>query len=142
VHALYHGNAVMRRVVVAFFLIEIVGMAVGLALTLPGITYDNLCLVINVPRALIIYAYASSSHSSISIHTDPCCLPLPSPRNAYRAAAIIFQAILFVVTLYKFVLALRSGWGDVPLIVLLTRDGTWAFFLLFSTSFSVPVVSK
>jgi hypothetical protein len=47
---------------------------------------------------------------------------------------MIFQALLFTVTIYKFVLAVRDGWGDVPLIVLLTRDGTWAFCLLFCTS--------
>ncbi|KAF8813837.1 hypothetical protein BYT27DRAFT_7180605 [Phlegmacium glaucopus] len=103
VHALYHGNSTMPKVVAAFFLVEIVGMVVGLSLALPGITYDNLCLVINVPRTLIIYA----------------------------TSAILFQAFLFVITLFKFVLAIRSGWGDVPLLILLTRDGTWAFFLLF-----------
>jgi hypothetical protein len=42
--------------------------------------------------------------------------------------------MLFTVTIYKFILALRDGWGDVALIVLLTRDGTWAFFLLFCVS--------
>jgi len=103
VHALYHGSVVMQWVVGLFFAIELVGMAVGLALTLPKITYDGLCLVINVPRTIIIYA----------------------------AGAIVFQAVLFLVTMYKFILAIRSGWGDVPLIVLLTRDGTWAFCLLF-----------
>lgn len=106
VFALYHENIItMRRVVAIFFIVEVVGMAIGLGLSLPGITYDNLCLVINVPRSIIIYA----------------------------AAAILFQAFLFMVTIYKFVLAVRSGWGDVPFIVLLTRDGTWAFCLLFFT---------
>ena len=53
---------------------------------------------------------------------------------AFRGAAILFQAMLFAVTIYKFILAVRDGWGDVPLLVLLTRDGTWAFCLLFCTS--------
>ncbi|KAF8160763.1 hypothetical protein B0H34DRAFT_351024 [Crassisporium funariophilum] len=103
VHALYHGNTFMRRVVAAVFVLEIVGMVVGLSLALPGITYDDVCLVVGVPRSLIIYAGSS----------------------------IIFQSFLFAITSYKFILAARSGWGDVPLIVLLMRDGTWAFFLLF-----------
>jgi hypothetical protein len=114
----------MRRILPFFFLIEIVGMVVGLVLSLPNITYDNLCLVILAPRTLIIYAYAFSFHTSI--HTDD--------HNASRAGAIIFQALLFAVTIYKFILAVRDGWGDVPLLVLLTRDGTWAFCLLFCTS--------
>ncbi len=33
--------------------------------------------------------------------------------------------------MYKFLQALRSGWGHIPLVKLLMRDGTWAFFLLF-----------
>ena len=53
----------MRRVVPSFFLIEIVGMVVGLAMSLPKITYDNLCLVIFAPRTLIIYAYVFSFHT-------------------------------------------------------------------------------
>jgi hypothetical protein len=64
--------------------------------------------------------------------------PFPSiltdDHDAFRAAAIIFQAMLFTVTIYKFILAVRDGWGDVALIVLLTRDGTWAFCLLFCAS--------
>lgn len=57
VHALYHGSVLMRRVLAVFFSIEIIGMIVGLSLSLPRITYDNLCLVIFAPRTLIIYAY-------------------------------------------------------------------------------------
>jgi len=103
VHALYHGYPIIRRIVAVFYFLELVGMAVGLALALPGVTYDNLCLVVGVPRSLLIYAGSS----------------------------IVFQFFLFGLTLYKFFQAARSGWGDVPLIVLLMRDGTWAFFLLF-----------
>ena len=31
-------------------------MAVGLGLGLPGITYDDVCLVVAVPHTLLIYA--------------------------------------------------------------------------------------
>jgi len=102
VYALYQGNMVTRCVVTFFFLIEIAGMVAGLAMALPKISYDNICLVISAPRTLIIYA----------------------------GVAILFQTILFLLTMYKFILAIRDGWGDVPLIVLLSRDGTWAFCLL------------
>lgn len=40
------------------FALEIAGMAVGLGLAVPGITTDDLCLVVGVPRPLIIYGYA------------------------------------------------------------------------------------
>lgn len=42
-----------------------------------------------------------------------------------------FQTILFLLTAWKFFGAVKAGWGDVPIIQLLMRDGTWAFFLLF-----------
>ncbi|KAF8904436.1 hypothetical protein CPB84DRAFT_673932 [Gymnopilus junonius] len=103
IHALYHGHLAIRRVVGVFFLLEIVGMVVGLALSLPGVTFDNLCLVVHVPGPLILYG----------------------------ASSIVFQSFLFSLTVYKYMQAARSGWGDVPLIILLMRDGTWAFFLLF-----------
>ncbi|KAH6919334.1 hypothetical protein BKA70DRAFT_1394657 [Coprinopsis sp. MPI-PUGE-AT-0042] len=45
---------------------------------------------------------------------------------------IIFQSFLFVVTLWNFIGAVKEGWGNVPLVVLLIRDGTWAFLLLFA----------
>ena len=60
----------MRRIVAVFFLIEIVGMVVGLSLSLPKITYDNLCLSITAPHTLIIYAYAFCFLISVSIHPD------------------------------------------------------------------------
>lgn len=59
---------------------------------------------------------------------------LTDDHDTSRAAAIIFQSMLFTVTIYKFILAVRDGWGDVALIVLLIRDGTWAFCLLFCAS--------
>ena len=58
----------MRWVVPSFFLIEIIGMVVGLVMSLPKITYNNLCLVIDAPRTLIIYAYAFSFHI---LHSHP-----------------------------------------------------------------------
>ncbi|KAF9482189.1 hypothetical protein BDN70DRAFT_875495 [Pholiota conissans] len=103
VHALYHGDRVVRRIVAICFVMEIAGMAIGLGLAIPGILYDNVCLVMGAPRTLIIYG----------------------------ASSIIFQFILFGLTFFKFIQSVRSGWGDVPLIILLMRDGTWAFFLLF-----------
>ncbi|KAF9529227.1 hypothetical protein CPB83DRAFT_852894 [Crepidotus variabilis] len=103
IFALYHDNRTIRILVCVFFTLEVVGIVVGLALALPGITYDDVCLVVGVPPALIIYG----------------------------ASSIIFQMILFFLNVFKFVKAIRSGWGNVPLVKLLMRDGTWAFILLF-----------
>ncbi|KIM45208.1 hypothetical protein M413DRAFT_334567 [Hebeloma cylindrosporum] len=105
IYALYHGprHHVIRRIVIILFTLELLGLGVGLGLAIPGITYDDICLIISVPHSLIIFGGSS---------------------------VVIFQFLLFGLTLYKFIQAVRSGWGDVPLIMLLMRDGTWAFFLL------------
>jgi hypothetical protein len=40
-------------------------------------------------------------------------------------------------TLRKFAQSLREGWDSAPIMVLLVRDGTWAFLIIFCTpSFS------
>lgn len=121
-NALYHGNTAMRRLIVGFFLLEVFGMIIGLALALPGITFDELCLVLGVPHSLIIYAYEVSWN--LWVHRADSSIPS-------SGASIIFQTFLFSITVYKFYHAARSGLGDVPLIVLLVRDGTWAFIILF-----------
>jgi hypothetical protein len=48
-------------------------------------------------------------------------------------AFVSFETVLFVLTLIKFLVALRHGWGRTPVIHLLMRDGTWAFILIFGS---------
>ncbi|KAF8891739.1 hypothetical protein BD779DRAFT_144646 [Infundibulicybe gibba] len=102
VYALFHNSPIVRSIVSVCFMLELAGMCTGLALSLPGIKYDSICIVTEVPSSLIIYG----------------------------AASILFQTLLFSLTAYKFFRAIREG-GGVPLITLLMRDGTWAFFVLF-----------
>jgi len=102
--ALYHGYPPMRTILVLLYILELVGMSVGIGLAVPGIRYDEICLVTDVPPSLAVYG----------------------------GAAISFQVIVFVLTVWKFFEAVRSGWGDVPIILLLMRDGTWAFVLLMA----------
>ena len=58
-------------------------------------------------------------------------IPCTDQYHLFRAASVLFQFLLFGLTVYKFIQAARSGWGEIPLVLLLVRDGTWAFFLLF-----------
>ncbi|KAF8647826.1 hypothetical protein AX16_006528 [Volvariella volvacea WC 439] len=103
VHALYRGNTIVRVFLAVIFVGELVVMATGLIYAIPDIKYDHLCRVTQNPPIFL----------------------------AVAAAPIGFQTILFLLTGWKFIQAIRAGWGDVPLIQLLMRDGTWAFFLLF-----------
>ncbi|KAJ7782774.1 hypothetical protein B0H16DRAFT_1709613 [Mycena metata] len=104
VSALYHDKPTIRRVVLAAFGLEFAGMCVGLGLSLPGIQFDDLCVVTSVSTTLLIYGGASIS----------------------------FQTFLFSLTAIKFARAVREGWGDTPLLALVMRDGTWAFLLIFA----------
>ncbi|KAF8178570.1 hypothetical protein K438DRAFT_1265971 [Mycena galopus ATCC 62051] len=104
VYALYHNNANIRKVVLAALFLEVCGMVVGLGLTLGGIKFDDICLTTSVSSTLIIYG----------------------------GSTLLFQIFLFILTVVKFVGAVREGWGDTPLVGLVMRDGTWAFFLLFA----------
>ncbi|KAJ6576852.1 hypothetical protein B0H10DRAFT_929726 [Mycena sp. CBHHK59/15] len=75
----YQGVAtvlVFAAVDYVLILREFTGMCVGLGLSLPGIQFDDICLVTHI--------------------------------------------------------SMREGWGDLPIVVLVMRDGTWAFFLLFA----------
>ncbi|KAG7087920.1 hypothetical protein E1B28_011968 [Marasmius oreades] len=103
IYALYFAKKHIQRLVYICYVLEISGMCVGLGLALPGVKFDERCTVLLVPPGLLIYAGAS----------------------------IAFQALLFALTLYQFLSGLRMGWGNVPIVKLLMRDGTWAFFLLF-----------
>jgi phosphoglycerol transferase MdoB-like AlkP superfamily enzyme len=41
----------------------------------------------------------------------------------------VVQMCFFLLTLYKFLVALHNGWRRTPIITLLARDGTWSFFV-------------
>jgi hypothetical protein len=49
------------------------------------------------------------------------------------ALAVTFQTCLFGLTVVKFIEALRTGWGEGPLLVILVRDGTWAYLVAVGT---------
>jgi hypothetical protein len=44
---------------------------------------------------------------------------------------IVFESVLFVMTMVKFYTALREGWGQEPVISRFMKDGIWAFALPF-----------
>ncbi|KAF7375889.1 hypothetical protein MSAN_00003300 [Mycena sanguinolenta] len=104
VYALYHNNPTVHRVVFVAFASEVCGMCVGLGLSLGKIKFDDICLTTAVPGTLTVYG----------------------------GSTLLFQTFLFILTVIKFITAVREGWGDTPLVGLIMRDGTWAFFLLFA----------
>lgn len=59
------------------------------------------------------------------------------PRNLtdHRVGAIVSQVTILVLTLLKYKIAVKHGWGKLPIMILMVRDGTAAFFILLSTTF-------
>lgn len=55
VYALYFDQKAVRVTVAVAFILEIVAMCAGLGIALPGIRYDDICSVTDVPFALIVY---------------------------------------------------------------------------------------
>ncbi|KAH6899227.1 hypothetical protein BKA70DRAFT_1231143 [Coprinopsis sp. MPI-PUGE-AT-0042] len=82
---------------------KVIAYCIGLALAVPLLEYDEFCVITKAPT---IFALAAGG-------------------------PIIFQIILFILTAISFVKAVKSGYGNVPILLVVIRDGTWAFALLF-----------
>ncbi|TFY65126.1 hypothetical protein EVG20_g5710 [Dentipellis fragilis] len=105
VHALYDRSKRVTAVLAILFLAENIGMVYSLVRVVPGVQFDEVCIVQHTPASIVYFA----------------------------VSYIAFEAILFGFTLVKFIQAVRTGWGHTPVISLLVRDGTWAFALVFVT---------
>ncbi|KAH9994989.1 hypothetical protein BJV74DRAFT_757377, partial [Russula compacta] len=88
---------------IALFLMENVIMIFTLEKVIPGVCFDTNCTVIHSPPGFIFFA----------------------------TTLVAFETILFVLTLIKFLFALRNGWGCILVLFHLVCDGTWAFILIF-----------
>ncbi|KAH9041883.1 hypothetical protein EDB83DRAFT_2295451 [Lactarius deliciosus] len=105
VHALYDRSRIVTSILLLLFIAENIVMIVTLVRVVPEIGFDPICTVVHSPPRLLLFAVAFVS----------------------------FETVLFILTLFKFIVALRSGWGRTPVLYLLVRDGTWAFILIFVT---------
>ncbi|KDQ54545.1 hypothetical protein JAAARDRAFT_196461 [Jaapia argillacea MUCL 33604] len=102
VYALYKRKRWITMTLSVLFVMEQVVMAISLRYVVPGLQFNDICIVTKSPPAMVVFG----------------------------GAALLFQFFLFALTLVKFVSALRAGWGRTPLISLLAVDGTWAFGLI------------
>ncbi|KAJ6493456.1 hypothetical protein C8R45DRAFT_1136693 [Mycena sanguinolenta] len=101
--ALYDNHRYIKAPVLILFCLELLVMLVSLGFSLSGIRFDDerRCIVTHFPNSFIFYG----------------------------ASAILFQTVLFSLTVLRFVQAIRAGWGKMPLLLLIVRDGTWAYLL-------------
>jgi hypothetical protein len=130
VHALYDRSRIVTVILVLLFVAENVVMIITLVGVAPEIGFDSICTVVHSPPRLLLFAYVNARPSSPA-------LSLPS----HSVAFVSFETVLFILTLFKFIVALRNGWGRTPVLFLLVRDGTWAFILIFGSRPVHPVSS-
>ena len=100
-------------------------MITTLIRVVPGVRFDTTCTVVHSPPSLLFFAYGNVSLPDLLYHRSHCY------SIVYSVAFVSFETILFVLTLAKFLVALRDGWGRTSIVYLLVRDGTWAFILIF-----------
>ncbi|RXW13396.1 hypothetical protein EST38_g12464 [Candolleomyces aberdarensis] len=86
------------------YVAEIATMSIGAGIAVPQMLYDERCVVTDSPVIFMISA----------------------------GFPVVYQGFLFIVTIVKFYQSAKAGWGSVPILNLLVRDGTWAFCLLFA----------
>ncbi|KAF8212656.1 hypothetical protein K438DRAFT_1957274 [Mycena galopus ATCC 62051] len=81
--------------------LKVIIFALSLGFSLSGIRFDNQhrCIVIEFSNSFILYG----------------------------VSAVLFQTVLFSLTMFRFAQAVRTGWGKAPLLRLIVRDGTWAY---------------
>ncbi|KAI0048459.1 hypothetical protein FA95DRAFT_1038106 [Auriscalpium vulgare] len=105
VHALYDRNRAVTATLLLLFLAENITMIATLVAVAQDVQMNSYCVVLHTPHRLLLFAIAF----------------------------VLFETMLFILTLFKFIRAFQTGWGRTPVITLLMRDGTWAFALIFAT---------
>ncbi|EMD34876.1 hypothetical protein CERSUDRAFT_125397 [Gelatoporia subvermispora B] len=104
VFAMYHGNRAIRVVTLAFYCMEIIGMTGILVVTVPNMGFSNTCDVTSMPRVFACYWIFS----------------------------LCFETFLFTLTLFKFFRSAACYLHDRSLLLMLVRDGTWAYTAIFA----------
>ena len=131
VKALYHRNRTVIWALYLLYSVEVVAMIVTLVKAVPKVGFDSACVVTSSPIELLYFA---SVLSRTTIHARS----LTSSSIAY----IGFEALLFMLTIYKLVETLYHGWGTTPVLTVIVRDGTWAFAMIFRVYSLLLIVQR
>ncbi|CDO69946.1 hypothetical protein BN946_scf184836.g20 [Trametes cinnabarina] len=103
VYALYSRSRILLGILGSLFIAEVAFLCYVLSVVTPRLEYNDECYVTSSPA---IFQY-------------------------YWIVSLIFETILFALTLYKFAEAVRQGWGKGPVMQQFVTDGTWAYTLIF-----------
>lgn len=106
VHAMFAStnSSLSRLVVLPAFVAQLVVMITSLAVSLPRVMSAPGCITTFFPKEIVIYTIAS----------------------------VVYESFLFGLTVYKYLSAKKEGWAGSSLLMVLVRDGLWAFALVLS----------
>ncbi|KDQ55174.1 hypothetical protein JAAARDRAFT_37706 [Jaapia argillacea MUCL 33604] len=131
VRALYGSTKFIPYALLALYLTEIVGMSTSLAISLPGMRFNDICLTTYIPKSILGYLYVSDTRNILGLSSFRH-LSRSDGFRFVRGSSILFQGILFTLTIYQFAIGLRDEWGRSRVVDLIMRDGTWGFVLVFA----------
>lgn len=102
-YALYTASRRVLGILLGALIAQLIMMSVSLGVSLPGVMASPMCIETKFPRMII----------------------------AYTISSVVFEGVLFGLTIHKFLEAQKEGWGYISLLNVLIRDSIWAFALLF-----------
>lgn len=121
VYALYNKSRVLLGVLSTILLGEIAYLSYNLVRVTPQLGFSNDCFVTSSPSTFVVYWCV-------------CLLQTCSVHSSYqrrRIVSLAFETLLFGMTLWKFFVAVKDGWGRRPIMREFVSDGTWAYALIF-----------
>ncbi|KAI0669053.1 hypothetical protein C8Q78DRAFT_978960 [Trametes maxima] len=110
VYALYSRSRILLGVLGTLFVAELAFLCYVLGVVTPRLRYDDECYVTSSPAIFQYYWCVLLSDLIVSL---------------------TFETILFILTMFKFIEAVRHGWGKGPVMQQFVTDGTWAYALIF-----------
>lgn len=123
---MYAANRLLFKILVPFFVAQILIMIASLAVSIPKVMATPSCIETTFPVVIIAYTCVYQT----------VCSPLLLT-FVYRISSIVFEGVLFGLTVYKYRGATREGWGQRSLLNILVRDSVWAFALVFGEQYSL-----
>ncbi|CCM04747.1 uncharacterized protein FIBRA_06937 [Fibroporia radiculosa] len=103
IYALYNRNRLVIAAVLFLYMSEITLMIVVIAVSIPGMRFDEQCVITDTPGIF----------------------------TSYWIISLAFETILFALTLVKFFTSMSRYLGRHSLLFALVRDGTWAYAMTF-----------
>ncbi|GBE89018.1 hypothetical protein BKA93DRAFT_343936 [Sparassis latifolia] len=103
IHAMYNRNKMILSTVLFLFLLECAGMVTVLALTIPKMTFTTGCIITSTPSHFVVFWILS----------------------------LVFETVLFALTLFKFWGSVTCTLGKHSVVYVLFRDGIWAYAIIF-----------